>query len=509
MDFNKPKSLAKNSIYNIAGQIIPMFIAVFTIPMLIDRLGTERFGILTLAWMVLGYFSLFDFGIGRAMTKVISEKLAGSQREKESIIPLIWTGTFLMLMLGLLGFILVFTLKSVLVQELLNIPEYIISETLSSFAVLSVSIPVVILTTGFRGILESYQKFDVINFIRLPLGIYTYIAPLIVSIVTPNLHYVMITLIVGRMVFLVIHIYFVLKIVPGLKSNVTLNTSLMGPLLKIGGWMTVSNTISPLLVYLDRFIIGGILTVTALAYYSTPYELITKLLVIPVAIVGVLFPAFSASHQSNINYTKVLYLNSLKYLNIIFFPITFLFVAFSKTILTIWINIDFASHSNLVLQILAIGVFINALSHIPSVLLQAVGRPDLTAKFHLLEAPIYIAILYGSLYYFGITGAAFAWSIRSLIDAILLFYFSYRVIRYDRKILINQVILITILIFILLLSLFISGWAIYIYFVVMNIMFFVIVVRFYLTTEELLKVKGIFMRYLLLIFRKRTVHDSK
>src|ERR1700723_1921283 len=59
----------------------------------------------------------------------------------------------------------------------------------------------------------------------------------------------------------------------------------VGPLLRFGGWMTVSNIVGPLMVTLDRFLIAGLISVTAVAYYATPYELVTKLLLVPVAVV--------------------------------------------------------------------------------------------------------------------------------------------------------------------------------------------------------------------------------
>ena len=57
--------LARNVVWNLLSQSAPMAAAIFTIPVLIAGIGTDRFGVLTLAWMVLGYFSLFDLGLGR------------------------------------------------------------------------------------------------------------------------------------------------------------------------------------------------------------------------------------------------------------------------------------------------------------------------------------------------------------------------------------------------------------------------------------------------------------
>ena len=66
-----------------------------------------------------------------------------------------------------------------------------------------------------------------------------------------------------------------------------------GRLLRFGGWLTLSNIVSPLLTYLDRFLVGGMLSAAAITYYVTPYEIAGRVLVVPAALAGVLFPAMS------------------------------------------------------------------------------------------------------------------------------------------------------------------------------------------------------------------------
>ena len=64
--------LIRHSTYNLLGLGLPLLIAVFTIPVLIKDLGDARFGLLTLIWAVVGYFGLFDLGLGRAMTQQLA-----------------------------------------------------------------------------------------------------------------------------------------------------------------------------------------------------------------------------------------------------------------------------------------------------------------------------------------------------------------------------------------------------------------------------------------------------
>src|SRR5215471_13808988 len=66
--------LARNTVWNLLGQILPMTVGLVAIPILVRGIGVARFGVLSLASVLIGYFSLFDRGIGRALTKLVAEK---------------------------------------------------------------------------------------------------------------------------------------------------------------------------------------------------------------------------------------------------------------------------------------------------------------------------------------------------------------------------------------------------------------------------------------------------
>src|SRR6266571_2314047 len=129
--------LARNTIWNLLGSGSPMVVAVFCIPILIRGLGKERFGVLTLAWALIGYASLFDLGLGRALTQLVARKLgAGEDRE---VPTLVWTSLLLMLLLGVLGAGVVGVLSPWLVHSALNVPDALEPETLQSFRLLGLS----------------------------------------------------------------------------------------------------------------------------------------------------------------------------------------------------------------------------------------------------------------------------------------------------------------------------------------------------------------------------------
>lgn len=401
-----------------------MLVGVFSIPIIISHIGTERFGIVTIAWMLLGYFSLFDMGLGRALTQLVAEKLG--EDKQDDIADIFWTSTALMLLFSVIGALTIAALASSLVNGVLKIPAELQLETLSSLYILAVSIPFVILTAAFIGFLSAYQRFDVINAIRIPMGIFSYAAPLLVLPFSKNLVPIMSVLVAGRCVFCLVHFRYSLVIAPLLRKKVAIRRDLLKPLFRFGGWMTVSNIIGPFMVYFDRFLIGSVVSVAAVAYYTTPYELVTKLWIIPGALLSVLFPAFAASYHQSRAYTTALLDRAVRYLLIILFPIVFSVVACAHWGLEVWLGPSFADNGYRALQWLAMGVFVNSIAQVPFVFIQGIGKPEIATKLHVGELVAYLPLLWFMVKLHGINGAAIAWLLRVLVDCLLLFFCSQR-----------------------------------------------------------------------------------
>lgn len=178
------------------------------------------------------------------------------------------------------------------------------------------------------------------------------------------------------------------------------------------------------MVYVDRFLIGSWLTMSAVAYYVTPYELVSRLLIIPASLLPVLFPTFSAYAVDGEDKSKftALHDRAVKYLFLIVAPVSIFLIVMAHPLLDVWLGREFAFHGTAVLQILALGVLINSLAQVPFSAIQAAGRPDLTAKLHLVEFPVYLACLWIFTKPLGIIGVALAWTIRIGLDTSLLFW---------------------------------------------------------------------------------------
>lgn len=420
------RTLARNVLWNLLGTGAPLLVAIVAIPMLIEGLGLARFGVLTIAWMVVGYFSLFDLGLGRALTKLVAEKLGKGQTGE--IPSLIWTAMSLMAVLGVLGAIVIAALSPWLVASVLKVPAELQPETLTAFYLLAASIPIVIATTGLRGILEAHQRFGLVNAVRIPLGILTFLGPLAVLPFSNSLVPIVAVLVSVRLVSGLAYAILCLRVEPLLWQSIGIRRAMVKPLISFGGWMTVTNIVGPMMVYMDRFLIGAVVSMTAVAFYATPYEVVTKLWIIPGALMGVMFPAFAAALVHDRDHTARLFNRTVNYIFLSLFPVVLIIITLAHEGLTLWLGSDFADNSTLVLQLLVVGVFINSFAFVPFGLIQSAGRPDLTARLHLAELPFYLLILWWLVGEFGIVGAGIAWVLRVTVDAIILFVMAHRLL---------------------------------------------------------------------------------
>jgi O-antigen/teichoic acid export membrane protein len=410
--------IGRNAIWNLVGLGLPLLFALVAIPVLLSALGTARFGVLSLAWVIIGYFGLFDLGLGRAITQRVA-RVIGTPADEQTP-DAVWTYVWSMAILGALGGLALAGFSGPLVNDVLKIPAGLQAESSDGFLLLGLAVPFVVSTTGLRGVLEAHQRFAMVAIARVALGIVSILGPLLVIPFTHSLAAIVAVLVVGRVVAWVAHVMLCGWVDPRLGRPRPFRFSALKPMLGFAGWMTVSNVFAPLLAYLDRFLIAAVISASAVAYYATPYDIVTKLSIFPLALSGVLFPAFASLMTHRPHEVEGLHRRGLATTMLLLGPLIAVIVVFGHGGLEAWLGGSFADRSTTVLQWLAVGVFANAAAQIPFTLIQGVGRPDITAKLQLAELPFYLVLLWVMVKGDGIVGAALAWAIRVTIDAVLL-----------------------------------------------------------------------------------------
>jgi len=190
-------------------------------------------------------------------------------------------------------------------------------------------------------------------------------------------------------------------------------------LLSYGGWISVMTFLGPLLVIIDRLVIATVSGAQAVTSYTVPYDLASKTMVISSSLSIALFPHLASASPAD---ARNLAERATAVLVAVMTPVVISGIFLMHPFLIIWLGTSFAAASAGVAELIMLGVWINALVIPHHARLMALGNPRSVVMIYLVQIPIYFGILWMGLHYYGVVGAAGAWSLRVLIDTLLLLY---------------------------------------------------------------------------------------
>ncbi len=416
---------ARNTLYSVVGLGLPLVVAVLCIPPVLAGLGPERFGLLALGWTLLGYFGVLDLGVGRATTKYVAERVEAG--DVDAVAEITWTGAALQAAVGAAAALLLLALTPLLAERVLTVPPALVDEAERSFRVLAVGIPLALLSNAFRGALEGAHRFDVVALTRVPLTSANYMLPLVGVWAGLGLPAVFALLVGARAVGTLAYALQCARTWPGRFAPRLARGREARRLLGYGGWIALSGALIPLFIYLDRFLIGALRSLAEVTYYTAPYEVASRLLFVPAGLAGVLFPLYSGlASRGDARGIARSTSGALRWTAALMAPLAAVVIVAAPALLDAWLGPDVAAHSAGVLRILAAAVFVNALGYPAVALVEGVGRPDLVAKIHMVELPLYAVVVVVLIHQGGIAGAALAWLLRMAWHIPLLFMLSAR-----------------------------------------------------------------------------------
>jgi O-antigen/teichoic acid export membrane protein len=225
-----------------------------------------------------------------------------------------------MLALGLCAAAIIIGLSHWLVNAILVIPASLQAETVGAFVILGAVMPFVLSGSCLTATLTSFQRFDLTATIGAAAGIYSFAAPLAMLVFTNKLIWIVLALAAGRLCAWAVSLVMCLSLVPSLAARINFSRDSLKPLIRFGGWNTVSGLASPLMVNLDKVLIGSMVSIAAVTFYSVPYQIVNKIPLLPGTMSSVLFPAFAATARRDPQRASNLFERTSRYALLVIFP---------------------------------------------------------------------------------------------------------------------------------------------------------------------------------------------
>jgi O-antigen/teichoic acid export membrane protein len=408
------RRLASGVVWNAAGRGLPLLLALALTPVLVAQMGLDRWGLFTLALAMVGVFGVFDLGVGQALTRTIAERIgAGRGVEAPALV-----GAAIATLLGIsaAAAAALWVFVPVLVERVLRVPPALQPEAVAAMRVLAAAAPLVVVNAALWGVLAAYQRFRAANLATIPVSIFYYLGPVLTLLVWDSLVGVMLALVACRLANTLSYAWLARGALPPGPVFRGLRIGLVGPLLRLGGWMTFAGVLTQALLYADRFLIGALVSLTAVAFYATPLDLVLRAWILPVAVAQALLPAMASVYVALPRETAGLLRRGALLVMALVLPACLGLVAGARELLWLWLGAEFAAGGAMVLRILAVGIFFSCVAFAPAALLDAIGRPDATARFALAQAVVFLPLSALLLLWAGIEGAAAAWALRAAVD---------------------------------------------------------------------------------------------
>jgi len=412
--------LTRNAVLNLFTEGILFIVLVLAMPPLVSHMGVPAFGLYALAWSVIGYLAYLELGVSRSATQFVSKYLSqeNSFRARQAATTAILSN----LSIGIVCSVFVVLLTPLLTQTIFHIPIELRGQAKLVFYSVALAVPAVMLQAVFRAIAASYQQFGVINTANAVGTTVQFALACFLAWKGFRVGAVVFSTVVIRIGLSLSYGVLVVGLVPRLFRPCDFHLGELRKLLSFGGWVTISQLILQMLIYLDRILLASFVSLSAVTFFTVPYEGITRLRVIPSGMMATVYPAMAESTLGQAkSKLQALYENSVRYILFLLFPLICFLVVFGKDVLAVWMGATFAGQSAFVFQILAVGFLLNALAFVSYTAIQSVERPDAVGKYHLIILPVYIGLSVLLISHWGISGAALAASLRFGLDALVLF----------------------------------------------------------------------------------------
>src|SRR5690348_2293166 len=157
-------SVRRNTVYNVLGATLPIAVSLLTVTAYLARIGEARFGILSIVWLLLGYFGIFDLGLGIAT----AQQIAAREKEgRHTQARIFWTGLLTNFALGIIGGAIAWPLAEYYFGHVLKVDEALRSEILSALPWLIIAVPLATVTGVATGALQGLHRFASLNIISV------------------------------------------------------------------------------------------------------------------------------------------------------------------------------------------------------------------------------------------------------------------------------------------------------------------------------------------------------
>ena len=406
-------SVRHNIAANFAGKAWRGIFSLAFVPIYIQLMGVEVYGLIGIFMSLTALLALLDMGLSATLNRELSRLSVEEDSAQESR-NLVRTFEIIYWGIGILMGVIVVALAPIIAKYWISsvkVSNEIIEQALLIMGMLlAFQWPGTIYTGGLRGL----QRQVLLNMIQAVSIMVKHIgAVLVLLFISPS-----IILFFYWQAFVALFTTIVLAIWLWKSLPKTKKKSIFDKGLLIKNWRFTSGMIgislvTIILTQLDKIILSKMLTLEMFGYYMLAFSVASVLVSLVNPVHSALFPRLSqlvaGGSEDEIS---ELYHRGCQLVSVIILPIAVTLVFFAEEILTLWVGDPVVvDNAHMILSLLIIGTVINGLMTLPYTLQLAYGWTRLTLYKNIVAVIFLVPLMVWMVQMYHGIGAALAWVI--------------------------------------------------------------------------------------------------
>jgi len=422
-------AIKRNAIYNLAGGTLPALVSLVVVPLMVRGLGSEGYGLYALVLAIVGYFALIDINATAGSVKFLAEYSAA--KNSDGINQVFSLGFLIYLCIGLLGACAIYALSSHLVVHVFSIDRNLTVLAQRCLEVAAIGFFFGQLQVYLQSVPQALLRYDITGRIEMLFGS---LLPLL-AVVLLAAGYGLLEIIALRVAASAVNCLLLWRSIRSLLPTLRMvrpRAALAGQLFRFSAYSFLGRAATLTYQHADKLLIGSLVGMKALAYYTVAANLANGLLGMTYRLASVVFPSTSMlAAKGQFDALRQLYFTASRYMLYLNGALLLLLAVFAKDLLLLWVGPDFAEHGSTILALIALAQFFSSQTNVPSLLNDGLGHPQVTGGFAVTRAVVGLVAVYLLASIHGAQGAALAHMLVScLVTVVFLLYVHGRTVPY-------------------------------------------------------------------------------
>ncbi len=421
-------SLKKNVLANYLGQGWTALMGLAFVPLYIEYLGMEAYGLIGVFAILQAWLTLLDMGMTPTLSREMARYTAGAHTA-QSIRDLLRSLEVICFAIALLIGMVIWFVSAWLATHWLQAEKLPVEEVAQAISIIGFVVALRFIESLYRGAILGLQKQVWLSAVGSGLATLRWGGAVCVLVwVAPSIEAFFIWQGLVSALTILVFFFAVHRHLPPSVHAARFSWFQLKNIWRFAGGMMATTLLALLLTQVDKIILSRMLSLEMFGYYTLAGTVATVLYLLTTPITQAYYPRFTELvAKGDIAGLIRIYHQGAQLVSVLIVPAALMLVLFGESILLLWTDNAVVAHNAApLLALLALGTLFNGLVHIPYMLQLAHGWSWFAVRINTVAVAVLVPAILWVTPRYGAVGAAWVWVALNAGYVLLGMHFMYK-----------------------------------------------------------------------------------